>query len=134
MKTILPTILGLILASAIYFGIAATITGPAGESLSTPIVTNAVSGSATTILTNRVGDPAGYTLVRTLQNVGTVAVLYALGTNASTSSYHGILRGGTTNRDGTGGTVDLSHWRGLVTIITEGGTGTVSATELLKSK
>lgn len=132
MKTVWPAFLGLVAGSLIYFTLGAVLTGPSSETVSTPIILNAISTGATNILATRTNDPAGRTLFRTLQNVSTIPVLYALGTNASLSNYHGILPPGTTNRDGRGLVVDISPWRGPVSIVTESGTGTVSAVELLK--
>lgn len=56
--------------------------------------------------------------VRTLQNVGTVAVFYVLDptNNPSFNNMHGVLAAGTSNNDGTGGFVDLSRFRGTVRV------------------
>jgi len=72
----------------------------------------------------------GRVLKRAIQNTGTNAVLYAIGSVASTSNYHGILAGGTAVRDGLGSVVDLSSYPGQVSIVTESGSSTVALVEL----
>ena len=69
---------------------------------------------------------------RTIQNVGTVAVLYRLGGTASDTEYHGVLAPGSAARDGLGSVLDVSNWRGTVSIAVESGTGVVVATEVIK--
>jgi hypothetical protein len=69
---------------------------------------------------------------RTIQNVGTVPVLYCLGTTASATNYHGVLAPGSVARDGLGSVLDVSTWRGSVSVAVESGTGVVAAFELIK--
>lgn len=54
--------------------------------------------------------------IRTLANVGTVAVMWRIGGTPTTDSFHGVLGAGNTANDGFGGTVDLSRFRGNVYI------------------
>lgn len=72
------------------------------------------------------------TRTRTVQNVGTVPVLYRLGGTASDTEYHGVLAPGSAARDGLGSVLDVSTWRGSVSIAVESGTGVVVATEVIK--
>lgn len=69
--------------------------------------------------------------IRVLQNVGTVPVLYRLGGTAAADNYHGVLAPCTAARDGLGSVVDLSAWRGSVSIAVESGTGEVAAIEIV---
>jgi hypothetical protein len=72
----------------------------------------------------------GRVIARVIQNTGTVPVLYAIGSVASTTSYHGILAGGNAIRDGLGSVVDLSKYSGQVSLITASGSSTVCLVEL----
>lgn len=56
-----------------------------------------------------------FCVVRMLQNVGTNAVLVAIGVaNPAIDGYHFVLAAGTAANDGLGGSVDLSRVRGNV--------------------
>lgn len=71
----------------------------------------------------------GRVLMRTIQNVGTIAVLYAINATAATTNYHGIIAGGVNQRDGLGSVVDLGRVRGSISVVTEAGTSTICLTE-----
>ncbi len=70
--------------------------------------------------------------LRLIQNVGTVPVLYSLGSTASSTNYHGVLAAGLNARDGLGSIVDLSNWKGSVSIAVESGTGSVATLDLIR--
>ena len=89
-----------------------------------------VTTNAQTLFTERESPQNGRVLIRTLQNTGTTPVLYALNSTASATNYHGILAAGLVVRDGLGSVVDLSNWRGTVSVVTETGTSVVSVFEL----
>lgn len=104
-------------------------------------VTNQVSAATNIISTtsNAVAMPACASTggpesvrLRLLQNVGLVPVLYCLGGTASAANYHGVLAPGLAVRDGLGSVVNLTAWRGSVSIAVESGTGTVVAVEVVK--
>jgi hypothetical protein len=54
-----------------------------------------------------------------IQNVGTNPLFILLGSGASTSVFHTVLKGGTSNSDGTGGSYSMEAgaiYNGIVTI------------------
>ena len=57
-----------------------------------------------------------FSAIRTLTNIGTVAVLWRIGGTPSIDSYHGVLKACSAVNDGTGGSVDLSRFFGDVYI------------------
>lgn len=123
------------LAIALLAGIAAA-TDPASTSVSTPHIVS-VSGTPANAFTNstftaREDVTISRRFVRTLQNVGTTPVLYALGSTVATTNYHGVLAAGTDARDGLGSLVDLSNWRGSVSVMCESGSGTVVTIEITR--
>ena len=73
---------------------------------------------------------AGRVLLRTIQNCGTNAVLYAIGTTVATTNYHGVLAGGAAVRDGLGTVLDVSRIKVPVSLMTESGTSVCALVEL----
>ena len=119
------------LTGLVFLFTAATATDPTSATVSAPNLV-AVSTTATTAILARTNDPAGHSFLRVMQNVGTVPVLYALGSTVAVTNYHGVLAPCSAARDGLGSLVDLSYWRGTVSVMCESGSGTVSAVEILK--
>lgn len=92
------------------------------------MVTNTVP---TTVFTNIASRTEGRVLVRRLQNEGTGVVYYLLGsTNVSATNYHGILAAGTALANGTGGTVELNQWGGIVSALSASGTNNLATLEI----
>lgn len=83
-----------------------------------------------TIMTERISGAQGRVLVRTVQNTGTVPVLFAIGSTVSATTYHGVLAGGAVAKDGLGSILDLSNWRGTVSFMTESGETTLAPMEM----
>lgn len=92
----------------------------------------AVSNAPVTIFSTNASVTDGRILSRTIQNVGTNPVLWLINsTNVSNTNYDGVIAAGTTNRDGKGGTLDVSSIPYPISLITESTAGTtVSAVEL----
>ena len=57
-----------------------------------------------------------------IQNLGTNPLFIRLGENATTSLFHMVLRGGTANDDGTGGSISQAEGIVYAGIITVAGT------------
>lgn len=75
--------------------------------------TPAIASAATAIASNN--NRRGWSI----QNSGTNALYVLLGSGASTSVFHFVLKGGTGNDDGTGGSVSQTNgvvYTGIVTI------------------
>lgn len=89
-----------------------------------------VTTAAQYVFTSNPSHDAGRVVSRYMQNTGTVPVIYAIGSVASTTSYHGILAAGTVVRDGLGSGVDLSRYPGQVSVVTASGSSTVCLVEL----
>jgi len=103
------------------------------DNLSTSVVAPqivTVTGTAQYVFTASDVRTQGRVFVRTIQNTGTSPVLYAIGSVASASSYHGVIAAGSTARDGLGSVVDLSRFPGRVPVVTESGTSTICLVEL----
>jgi hypothetical protein len=103
------------------------------EGVSAPALVTVTNTSVVTVFGSTTNDSvtAGRVLFRSIQNVGTVPILYRINsTNVSVTNYHGVIAGGTTNRDGLGSVLDLSRIRWPVSLRTEGGGGQVSVVEL----
>ena len=103
------------------------------QQLSTAIIPPSiitVSNGAQYVFTASTVRADGRVLFRSMQNTGTNAVIYAIGSVASTSSYHGVIAGGSAVRDGLGSVVDLSRYPGQISVITESGTSTIAIVEL----
>jgi hypothetical protein len=79
------------------------------QSINTP----SILSSATALASNRAR--IGWSI----QNLGTNPLFVLLGSGASTSVFHYVLKGGTGNDDGLGGSLvfnDVSVYNGIVTI------------------
>lgn len=75
--------------------------------------TPSIQSSATAIASNT------KRIVWNIQNLGTNALFVLLGSGASTSVFHFVLKAGTANDDGTGGTVGQEEgviYTGIITI------------------
>lgn len=91
----------------------------------------AVSTTPTAIFSSNTSLDQGRVLMRTVQNVGTVAVLYSINsTNVSSSAYHGVIAAGSVARDGIGSVLDLARVPFPIYVATESGTSSVVAVEL----
>ena len=89
------------------------------------------STSVTTVWTNNPSATRGRVLYRGIQNTGTNAFLYLIGsTNVSSTNFTGVVAGGAATRDGLGSIVELSRAPWLISVKTETGQTTVSAVEL----
>ncbi len=102
------------------------------ENIAPPFLTNVTTAGMTLFSTNA-SRTAGRVLIRTVQNVGMVPVLYVI--NATTNSvatnyFHGIISGGVTNLDGLGSILDLSKVPFPVTFATASSSSVVSVVEL----
>lgn len=136
-KTLLSFVIGVITA----FSVAAVTWTPgtgnfsvrtgATNSVTEPALISTTSNTVAFEATVSSGGPENVRL-RLLQNVGTVPVLYRLGGTASASAYHGVLAPCSTARDGLGSVVNLTAWRGSVSIAVESGTGVVSTVEIVQ--
>ena len=76
--------------------------------------TPAIISSATAL-----ADSAGKRTGWTIQNLGMNALYVLLGSGASTSVFHTVLKAGTSNDDGTGGSVGQEQgvvWTGIITV------------------
>lgn len=91
-----------------------------------------VTTNAQTLFSERLSGSDGRVLLRTMQNTGTKAVIFAIGSTVSLTNYHGILAAGSVARDGLGSVVDLRNWRGTISVMTETGTSTVSLMEMIQ--
>lgn len=81
------------------------------ESVNTP----SIASSTTAIAAQNVGDRRGWSI----QNLGTNPLFVRLASGASTTVFHFVLKGGTGNDDGLGGSVEQSVgavYQGLITI------------------
>lgn len=68
-----------------------------------------------------------------IQNVGQVPVFIRLGTGASTSEFHYVIKGGTADSDGLGGTVSQMEgvvFAGVISATVASGTMKIVITEL----
>jgi len=91
-------------------------------------VTNAL---ITTVFTANQSVTRGRVLYRSIQNTGTNAFLYLIGsTNVSSTNFTGVVAGGSAVRDGRGSIVELSRVPWPVSLTTESGATTVSVVEL----
>lgn len=80
------------------------------NAVSSPLLVTATATNVVTLFSTNASRTAGRVLLRTVQNVGTVPVLYLIGsTNVSATNYHGVLAGGAAARDGLGSLLDLSR-------------------------
>lgn len=103
----------------------------ATNSVSSPTIVSTTSNTVALAANVTAG---GYENVRLrlIQNIGTVPVLYCLGGTASASNYHGVLAPGIAARDGLGSVLDLTSWKGSVSVAVESGTGSVSTVEVIR--
>ena len=74
--------------------------------------------SSTTALADSAGKRTGWTI----QNLGTNPLYVLMGSGASTSVFHTVLKAGTSNDDGTGGSVGQEQGVVYTGIITVAGT------------
>ncbi len=75
--------------------------------------TPSISSAATALAANPVRG------AWSIQNLGQNALFVRLGDGATTSVFHVVLKGGTANDDGTGGTYSMENgiiWTGIVSI------------------
>jgi hypothetical protein len=100
------------------------------EGVSAPQVVT-VTTNVVTVYSNRTGVAYGRVLGRTIQNCGTNAFLYLIGsTNVSATNYHGVVAGGSAVRDGLGSILDLSRVTAPVSMRCESGTTEIAVIEL----
>lgn len=78
--------------------------------------TPAIIGTATAMSANE------GRLAFSIQNLGTNALFVLLGSGATTSVFHVVLKGGTGNDDGTGGSLSMESGAVYTGIITVAGT------------
>ena len=89
------------------------------------------NSAVTTVFSANASVTMGRVLYRGIQNTGTNAFLYLIGsTNVSSTNFTGIVAGGQAVRDGLGSIVDLSRAPWPVSLKTESGGTTVTAVEL----
>jgi hypothetical protein len=108
------------------YGVVGGVTNAAAMS---PVITT-TSNTVALAATASTGGPERLR-VRTLQNIGTVPVMYAYGSTASTTNLNGVLAPGSAARDGYGSMLYLDTWRGSVSIAVESGTGVVATGEVI---
>lgn len=90
-----------------------------------------VTTTAQTVFTANATQDVGRVLVRTIQNTGTVPILYRIGTSdASAAAYHGVIAAGSVAKDGLGSILDLSKVPFPVSLITESSTSVAALVEL----
>lgn len=77
--------------------------------------TPSIASAATAIAAQNAGDRRGWSI----QNLGTNPLFVRLASGASTTVFHFVLKGGTGNDDGLGGSVEQSVgavYQGIITI------------------
>jgi hypothetical protein len=90
-----------------------------------------VTTNAQTVITGNTATGEGRVLLRTVQNTGTNAVLFAINATVSLTNYHGILAGGVAVRDGLGSVLDLSRaGTAYLSVMTASGTSVVAIANL----
>jgi hypothetical protein len=90
-----------------------------------------IGTSVTLVFTNNESTTEGRIIVRTLQNTGTVPLLYAINqSDVTTASYHGVIAPGSVARDGLGSIVDFSHIPYRVAVKTESSSTTVALVDI----
>ena len=131
MKTIGLT-LGLALALALpALGQASVEVNQKAEAYSGVQLLSVTNTTPTTAFSTNTSTTTGRVLCRSIQNVGTNAFLYLIGsTNVSATNFTGVVAGGAALRDGLGSILDLSRVPWPVYMKTESGSTTVSAVEL----
>ena len=101
------------------------------EAYTAPKLLTVTNGAVTTVFTTNNVLTRGRILYRGIQNTGTNAFLYLIGsTNVSSTNFTGVVAGGLAVRDGCGSMVDLSRVPRPVSLTTESGATTVSVVEL----
>lgn len=110
---------------------AQTATDPSSATVTAPNIVS-VTNTPVNAFASHTNDWAGRQVIRVMQNTGTQPVLYALGSTCATTNYHGVLAAGNATRDGLGSIVNLSSWKGSVSVMCETSSGTVVTMEILK--
>ena len=101
------------------------------EAYTAPKLLTVTNGPVTTVFTTNNVLTHGRILYRGIQNTGTNAFLYLIGsTNVSSTNFTGVVAGGLAVRDGRGSIVDLSRVPWPVSLTTESGATTISVVEL----
>ena len=101
------------------------------EAYTAPRLLTVTNAAVTTVFTANQSVTRGRVLYRSIQNTGTNAFLYLIGsTNVSSTNFTGVVAGGLAVRDGRGSIVDLSRVPWPVSLTTESGATTVSVVEL----
>ena len=131
MNRIMGLVAGVMLAAVAASGQVQVQVQQKAEAYTAPKLLTVTNGPVTTVFTTNNVLTHGRILYRGIQNTGTNAFLYLIGsTNVSSTNFTAVVAGGLAVRDGRGSIVDLSRVPWPVSLTTESGATTISVVEL----
>jgi hypothetical protein len=102
----------------------------AADTVSAPSLVSVNDSNAVTVYSTNASRSVGRVLYRSVQNMGTIPVYFAINSTVSATNYHGILRPGIRMADGLGAILECGDTPFPVTLLcTTPGTTTVSVIE-----